>query len=171
MLSVDMGSISMGSVVGVGWWESLGSTKPLFLFSKDTLHAICALCRAVDWSAQICVCDRHLSIQGAHQSYMCAFVQISVSKLWLCVHNACAHICESTVVTCARCLCKYLWANCKCKETRLTMLLSEDSWVSGSRLRCRSSNFGTFQVQKQYSMILFRCRNNTLWYFSTMNND
>ena len=82
---------------------------------------------------------------------MCAFVQISVSKLWLCVHNACAHICESTVVT----LRKYLWANCKCKETRLTMLLSEDSWVSGSRLRCRSSNFGTFQVQKQYSMILF----------------
>ena len=55
---------------------------------------------------------------------------------------------------------KYLWANCKCKETRLTMLLSEDSWVSGSRLRCRSSNFGTFQVQKQYSMILF---NNEQW--------
>ena len=70
---------------------------------------------------------------------MCAFVQISVSKLWLCVHNACAHICESTVVTCANI----------CEQTANAR---KPGW------QCFSLK--TFQVQKQYSMILF---NNEQW--------
>ena len=87
----------------------------------------------------------------ANCGYVCIMhVHIYVSPLWLHALAACANICEQTAN--AR---KPGW---QCFSLKTAEFPAPASGVEAVTLY-------TFQVQKQYSLILFRCRSSNVGYF------